>query len=244
MRVWQGLATGIVAYLVFMLVTAPAGLGAAPAVAAHAAEPRGEAALAGERKAMRAVDEMFEVDARAGARLEPGQGIARRLLARVERRQECVGLVLAQRDLVAGVRLPEVVADRVSADGSRKWLLRFADGNCIETLFIPEAERGTLFASDDEGRGLFNAVYEGLVTGSRTGGAVGIIALILLTGGAFGIVMATGSIDRALRRDRIERHAPAEESVRQQPTQYQVGVRDRRGLTTLVVGGGAGLGAG
>ena len=44
----------------------------------------------------------------------------------------------------ASIRLPEVVADQVSADGSRKWLLRFADGNCIETVFIPEADRGTL----------------------------------------------------------------------------------------------------
>jgi uncharacterized ion transporter superfamily protein YfcC len=62
------------------------------------------------------------------------------------------------------------------------------------------APRPTLFTTKSDGRGLFNAVYEGLVTGSRTGGAVGIIALILLTGGAFGIVMATGSIDRSLRR--------------------------------------------
>jgi len=34
----------------------------------------------------------------------------------------------------ASIRLPEVVADQVSADGSRKWLLRFADGNCISRV--------------------------------------------------------------------------------------------------------------
>jgi uncharacterized ion transporter superfamily protein YfcC len=66
--------------------------------------------------------------------------------------------------------------------------------------YSEDAPRPSLFTTESDGRGLFNAVYEGLVTGSRTGGAVGIIALILLTGGAFGIVMATGSIDRALRR--------------------------------------------
>lgn len=66
--------------------------------------------------------------------------------------------------------------------------------------FEPEAGGATLFSSSDDSRGLFNAIYEGLVTGSRNGGAVGIIAFILLTGGAFGIVTATGSIDRALRR--------------------------------------------
>ena len=51
----------------------------------------------------------------------------------------------------ASIRLPEVVADQVSADGSRKWLLRFTDGNCIETVFIPEAERGTLCVSSQVG---------------------------------------------------------------------------------------------
>ena len=66
--------------------------------------------------------------------------------------------------------------------------------------YAEEASRGRLFASGDEGRGLFNAVYEGLVSGSRTGGAVAIIAFILLTGGAFGVIMKTGSIERALGR--------------------------------------------
>lgn len=81
-----------------------------------------------------------------------------------------------------------------------------SDGGVVTTVdprsfhYSEDAPSPSLFTTDSQGRGLFNAVYEGLVTGSRTGGAVGIIALILLTGGAFGIVMATGSIDRALRR--------------------------------------------
>lgn len=66
--------------------------------------------------------------------------------------------------------------------------------------FDTESSSARLFSSEAGQPGLFNAVYEGLVSGSRTGGAVGIIAFILLTGGAFGIVMATGSIDRALKR--------------------------------------------
>jgi 23S rRNA (adenine2503-C2)-methyltransferase len=49
------------------------------------------------------------------------------------------------------VRLPEVVADRLSADGSRKWLLRLSDNNCIETVFIPEDGRGTLCVSSQVG---------------------------------------------------------------------------------------------
>jgi 23S rRNA (adenine2503-C2)-methyltransferase len=51
----------------------------------------------------------------------------------------------------AEVRAPAVVADQLSRDGSRKWLLRLADGNCIETVFIPEEDRGTLCVSSQVG---------------------------------------------------------------------------------------------
>jgi 23S rRNA (adenine2503-C2)-methyltransferase len=51
----------------------------------------------------------------------------------------------------AEVRLPEIAEDQLSDDGSRKWLLRLEDGNCIETVFIPEAERGTLCISSQVG---------------------------------------------------------------------------------------------
>jgi len=51
----------------------------------------------------------------------------------------------------AEVRLPEVAADNLSDDGSRKWLFRLADGNCIEAVFIPEVERGTLCISSQVG---------------------------------------------------------------------------------------------
>jgi 23S rRNA (adenine2503-C2)-methyltransferase len=51
----------------------------------------------------------------------------------------------------AVIRLPEVAADRLSDDGSRKWLFRMEDGNCIETVYIPEAERGTLCVSSQVG---------------------------------------------------------------------------------------------
>ncbi len=55
---------------------------------------------------------------------------------------------------LAGVSVvdgPEVVSDRKSSDETRKWLLRLADGNCIETVFIPEAARGTLCVSSQVG---------------------------------------------------------------------------------------------
>lgn len=49
------------------------------------------------------------------------------------------------------IRLPEVIQDKRSKDGTRKWLLRFDDGNCIETVFIPDGERGTVCISSQVG---------------------------------------------------------------------------------------------
>jgi 23S rRNA (adenine2503-C2)-methyltransferase len=52
---------------------------------------------------------------------------------------------------ITTIELPEVVFDQLSEDGTRKWLLRLKDGNCIETVFIPEANRGTLCVSSQVG---------------------------------------------------------------------------------------------
>lgn len=48
-------------------------------------------------------------------------------------------------------KLPTVVTVQHSSDGTRKWLLQLADGNCIETVFIPEDDRGTLCVSSQVG---------------------------------------------------------------------------------------------
>ncbi len=52
---------------------------------------------------------------------------------------------------LAEIRLPEVVHEHVSADGSRKWIIRLRCGNAIETVYIPEAGRGTLCVSSQVG---------------------------------------------------------------------------------------------
>lgn len=49
------------------------------------------------------------------------------------------------------IRAPEVVLNQHSSDGTHKWLLRLDDGNCIETVFIPESTRGTLCISSQVG---------------------------------------------------------------------------------------------
>ena len=49
------------------------------------------------------------------------------------------------------VELPSVRLDRRSRDGTAKWLFELADGNRIETVFIPERGRGTLCVSSQVG---------------------------------------------------------------------------------------------
>lgn len=45
----------------------------------------------------------------------------------------------------------ETAYDNTALDGTRKWLLRLTDGNCIETVYIPEKTRGTLCVSSQVG---------------------------------------------------------------------------------------------
>ncbi len=56
-----------------------------------------------------------------------------------------------------------------------------------------------LFA-DGTGIGFFNAPFEGFTSGSRSSAAIGIIAFVLLVGGAFGVIRASGAIDRGVDR--------------------------------------------
>ena len=49
------------------------------------------------------------------------------------------------------IHFPELVFDATSADGTRKWLLQLDDGNRIETVYIPEPDRGTLCVSSQAG---------------------------------------------------------------------------------------------
>lgn len=51
----------------------------------------------------------------------------------------------------ATIAAPAVIRDGTSADGTRKWLLDVGQGNAVETVFIPEANRGTLCISTQAG---------------------------------------------------------------------------------------------
>ena len=63
----------------------------------------------------------------------------------------------AQLEAAYSLARPEVVVEQVSADGTRKWLLRFPPHEIgespaeIETVYIPESDRGTLCVSSQVG---------------------------------------------------------------------------------------------
>ncbi|ACJ28713.1 C4-dicarboxylate anaerobic carrier [Shewanella piezotolerans WP3] len=61
----------------------------------------------------------------------------------------------------------------------------------------PMLQPVSLFAGGG-GTGFFNFAFEGLVSGSKWGSAIGVIMFMLVIGGAFGIVMATGTIDNGI----------------------------------------------
>jgi 23S rRNA (adenine2503-C2)-methyltransferase len=58
-----------------------------------------------------------------------------------------------RRQLAAAWRIgrPRIVAEQRSSDGTRKWLLRLDDGREVETVYIPEPERGAVCLSTQVG---------------------------------------------------------------------------------------------
>jgi 23S rRNA (adenine2503-C2)-methyltransferase len=53
--------------------------------------------------------------------------------------------------VTAVVQPPSVVSDKLSDDGTRKFLIDVGNGNAVETVFIPEDDRGTLCVSTQAG---------------------------------------------------------------------------------------------
>lgn len=65
--------------------------------------------------------------------------------------------------------------------------------------FVSSGERKgiKLFASGGD-VGFLNYVFEGIVKGDKWGSAVGVIAFILVVGGAFGIILKTGAVESGI----------------------------------------------
>jgi len=56
-----------------------------------------------------------------------------------------------QLDEMGEIREPEIITERVSKDGTVKWLMKSVSGSAFETVFIPEQGRGTLCVSSQVG---------------------------------------------------------------------------------------------
>jgi 23S rRNA (adenine2503-C2)-methyltransferase len=52
---------------------------------------------------------------------------------------------------IAEIKTPTVILRKPSQDGTQKWLMQMPDGNAIETVYIPEDDRGTLCISSQVG---------------------------------------------------------------------------------------------
>ena len=52
---------------------------------------------------------------------------------------------------IAEIRPPKIILDHASDDGTHKWVVEIDSGNHIETVFIPEKNRGTLCVSSQVG---------------------------------------------------------------------------------------------
>ena len=62
---------------------------------------------------------------------------------------------------------------------------------------VNDQQSPPIFAQGGE-IGLANVLFEGLVSGDKYGAAIGVMAFILITGGAFGIIMKTGAINNGI----------------------------------------------
>ncbi|MEZ5825427.1 MAG: 23S rRNA (adenine(2503)-C(2))-methyltransferase RlmN [Geminicoccaceae bacterium] len=91
---------------------------------------------------------------------------------------------------------PEIVTEQRSEDGTRKWLLRFADGQEVESVFIPEEDRGALCVSTQVGCTLTcKFCHTGTMPLVRNLGPAEILAQMLVARDSLG-EWPTGSDDR------------------------------------------------
>jgi 23S rRNA (adenine2503-C2)-methyltransferase len=79
------------------------------------------------------------------------QWIHQRNARRFEEMTDLSKNLRAQLGRIATIRLPEVVSERHSTDGTVKWLFESGAGQAVETVFIPEPGRGTLCISSQVG---------------------------------------------------------------------------------------------
>lgn len=100
-----------------------------------------------------------KLDLIGGAEVSPDSMLADKVLKAVHRHGETAPENIpslnkdTRRYLAARMRIstPRVISEHKSTDGTCKWLLQFADGVSVESVFIPHGRRGTLCVSSQVG---------------------------------------------------------------------------------------------
>lgn len=96
----------------------------------------------------------------------------------------------------AEIRAPALLQDSLSSDGTRKWLFDVGDTNAVETVFIPEAGRGTLCVSSQAGCALDCAFCATGKQGFNRNLTVGeIIGQLWLANKLLGAAVADGGVE-------------------------------------------------
>jgi len=94
---------------------------------------------------------------------------------------------------IAEIRPPEVVKQLDSADGTRKFLIRVSGNNVVETVFIPDGDRGTLCVSSQVGCSLdCSFCATGKQGFNRDLTAAEIIGQVWIAAKSFGQLVANG----------------------------------------------------
>lgn len=95
---------------------------------------------------------------------------------------------------IAEIRLPEVVEQFDSTDGTRKFLIRVSGNNVIETVYIPDGDRGTLCVSSQVGCSLdCSFCATGKQGFNRDLTAAEIIGQVWIAAKSFGQLQANGT---------------------------------------------------
>ncbi|MGI9261490.1 MAG: 23S rRNA (adenine(2503)-C(2))-methyltransferase RlmN, partial [Woeseiaceae bacterium] len=79
------------------------------------------------------------------------QWIHQRNAAQFDEMTDLSKLLRSQLSSIASIRLPVVISEQKSADGTVKWLFESGAGQAVESVFIPEPGRGTLCISSQVG---------------------------------------------------------------------------------------------
>jgi len=99
----------------------------------------------------------------------------------------------AKLNLCAEIRAPEVIKQLDSTDGTRKFLIRVSGGNVVETVYIPEGDRGTLCVSSQVGCSLdCSFCATGKQGFNRDLTAAEIIGQVWIAAKSFGQLVANG----------------------------------------------------